>query len=554
LREVEAWATAGGVAVGYVAYDASRAFDPAFPLTAPRTELPLAQFRFVRSLAPATPLPETLAEASGDPAGDRLSWSLDTGPEAHGRALGKIRRAIARGDTYQVNFTIRAGAAFQGDPAALFRDLWRAQPVPYAARLDFGRWVVCSLSPELFFDLDGERIVCRPMKGTARRGPWPERDREIAAALRASDKERAENLMIVDMVRNDLGRIARPGSVVTSSLFDLERYASVWQMTSTVEARTDAPLPEIFRALFPSASVTGAPKIRATELIARLETSPRGLYTGAVGFVGPGRRARFNVAIRTAVVDREEGAAEYGVGGGIVWDSVAAAEYQECRAKARVLERAPDDFDLLETILWRPAQGPWLWGGHLRRLRHSAEYFDFPEPEAQSLLAALEEAARDAGPGPVVLRLLWSRAGEARVGTGPAVGEPPPGTLRVAWARAPVDPEEPRIYHKTSDRRLYDRARSDRPGFADVLLWNPEGFATETTIGNLVVETAAGEMLTPPIEHGLLAGVYREALLERGAVREEPLRCEEVTGAARVWRVNSVRGWTELRVEVSDTA
>jgi para-aminobenzoate synthetase/4-amino-4-deoxychorismate lyase len=468
-----------------------------------------------------------------------------------------VREAIARGDTYQVNLTWRLRAPFAGCAADLFAALYEAQPVPHAALLELGDHALLSLSPELFFRRRGGLVICRPMKGTAPRGRWPAEDAAAAAALAGSEKERAENLMIVDMVRNDLGRVARPGSVATSDLFRLERYATVWQMTSTVSARTEAPLGELVRALFPSASVTGAPKASTMGLVAELESAPRGPYCGAIGWVGPGGRARFNVAIRTVWVDRRRGIAEYGTGGGVTWDSSADAELAESRLKARLLLAAPRRFALLETLLWRPRRGWWLLPEHLARLRASARHlgFRFAAGEVESALAA---AAAGLPPRPHRGRLLLDRSGAVRVETEPLIEprrEPGPArqrpaasdrrrrrAWRVVLAPAPIDPREPLLFHKTTWREPYEAARAAAPGFDDVLLWNPAGELTESTLANLVVRLD-GRLLTPPVACGLLAGTLRARLLLRGRIAEGVVRVEDLPRCEGAWLVNSVRGW-----------
>ncbi|TNF84270.1 MAG: aminodeoxychorismate synthase component I, partial [Acidobacteria bacterium] len=359
-------------AAGFVSYEAAPAFDRAFVTGSPG-ELPLAWLALFRDWHPLDPEPPRAAAYS------LSDWKASISAADYERAVESIHRWIAAGDTYQVNYTMRLWADFAGDAGSLFTALARAQRSPRSAFVDTGdRWAICSSSPELFFHRDGGRIVCRPMKGTAPRGRYPEEDQRRGEWLRHSAKNRAENLMIVDMVRNDLGRIARPGSVEVTSLFELERYPSIHQLTSTVEARTEASLAEIFTALFPCASITGAPKVRTMELIHQLEQEPRGVYTGAVGCVGPERQAHFNVAIRTVQIDRRAGIAEYGAGGGIVWDSVAADEYRECRTKTLVLTQVEPEFSLLETLLCEPETGLFLLDRHLDRLRASALYFDRP--------------------------------------------------------------------------------------------------------------------------------------------------------------------------------
>ncbi|NUQ01753.1 MAG: aminodeoxychorismate synthase component I, partial [Armatimonadetes bacterium] len=328
LAAVEAAVEQGLVAVGYLAYEAAPAFDPALEVRE-GCSLPLLAFGFFAPVGPSEPpLPA---------AGCRLGeWQPDTDRASYEQAIAAIKEAIARGETYQVNYTLRLRASFEGDPYALARQLWRAQPTSYGAWLDLGEQAICSVSPELFFRREGDRLLSRPMKGTRPRGLTLEGDQALAADLKAAEKDRAENLMIVDMIRNDLGRVAELGSVEVPELFRVERYETLWQMTSSVTARSRASLPALLGALFPCASITGAPKVQTMKLIAGLEASPRGVYTGAIGFVSQ-QRTQFNVAIRTVQVDRRRGLAEYGVGGGVVWDSTAAGEYEEWRTKAMVL-------------------------------------------------------------------------------------------------------------------------------------------------------------------------------------------------------------------------
>ena len=373
LEEIAAAVAAGWHAVGSLAYEAAAGLDPALPVRADCAQ-PLAAFALFRPPRRLAALPRRLGEPvsrpgrRGVPAAAPELWRASATAAEQEAAIAAVRAAIARGDCYQVNYTHRLVHQGELDAWTAFRRLLARQPVPWAAYLDLGRWAIASASPELFFRLDGDHVVCRPMKGTAPRAPEPDADAATRRALCASAKERAENLMIVDMVRNDLGRIARPGSVRVAELFRAERYATLWQLTSTVEAQTAAPLPEILRALFPAASITGAPKRAAMARVAALETTPRGVYTGALCWFAPGHRAWANVAIRTLVVDRVAGRSEYGVGGGIVWDSSAAAEIAEARAKAQVLLEAAPRFRLLETMAWHPRTGFRLLGRHLERL------------------------------------------------------------------------------------------------------------------------------------------------------------------------------------------
>ncbi|MCX7924998.1 MAG: aminodeoxychorismate synthase component I [Fimbriimonadales bacterium] len=546
LAEVGRATQQGLSAVGFVAYEAAHGFDKAFPASQAGT--PLVWFALFERLTEHGErfLPALIGSAP-ESAPYHLEWTATLTQSDYQRALQRIRAYIEAGDVYQVNYSFRLHAPFEGDPLALFGQLYRAQPVPYAAYIDTGEHVILSMSPELFFALNGEYIVSRPMKGTAPRGLTLEDDMRQAQALRCSEKNRAENLMIVDMARNDLGRLAKTGSVCAPSLFETERYTTLWQMTSTVEARTDAPLTEIFRAMFPAASITGAPKIRATQIIHELETTPRGVYTGAVGVVLPDRRAQFNVAIRTLHYHRGSRSLEYGVGSGVVWDSDVQGEYHECLTKAQVLLRPRPEFELLETLLWRAGRGYFLLEKHLQRLRRSAEYFGFKVD-----MESVRELLRTAPAAPhspfmrLRCRLLVNRSGEARLECAPL--EPKPRVWRVALAPEPVDPREVFLYHKTTHRQVYEKARAAHPGYDDVILWNSHGAITESTIANVVVKMN-GRLYTPPVSCGLLAGVYRAHLLERGKIEERVIAVDELTQAEAIYLINSVRGWVRVWLE-----
>ena len=313
----------GRYAAGFLAYEAAPAFDAALT-TQPAGDFPLlwfgvydgAETRTLEELGPRT-----------DAGAHDEHWEPSISAGRYAEVFDRIQELIRSGETYQVNYTYRMRTVLASEPFSVFLRLTDQQRPPFGAYVDTGDWVICSASPELFFHRAGDRIESRPMKGTAARGLWFEQDIENASRLRDSEKERAENVMIVDMVRNDLGRVARPGSVRVTSVFDVERHPTVLQLTSTVAAETNASLPDVMRALFPAASITGAPKARTMDIIAGIECSPRHIYTGTIGFVEPGGRAQFNVAIRTVLCNRATGQAEYGVGGGIVADSNRQAEW-----------------------------------------------------------------------------------------------------------------------------------------------------------------------------------------------------------------------------------
>jgi para-aminobenzoate synthetase/4-amino-4-deoxychorismate lyase len=386
------------------------------------------------------------------------------------------------------------------------------------------------------------------------RGLWAAADRQQAERLVTSEKQQAENVMVVEIVRNDLGRVADIGTVQVAALFVAERYPLQWQMTSRVEARTGkGSLLHLYEALFPAGSVTGAPKYSSMGIIRDLETAPRGIYTGAIGYMSPRGRGHFNVAIRTIVIDRRTGLAEFGVGSGVVGDSVERDEYDECLLKASLLlTRPPEsyaagphpDFQLLETIGWAPEAGFTLLDRHLSRLQESAECFGFAcdVPEVRALL---DTAVADLA-GPARLRVLLSRDG-AIVCEGADLGAPIGRPLRAALAADPIDPASVFLYHKTTVRDVYEHARASRLDAEAVLLWNPSGEVTEATEANVVVEIG-GEIVTPPIECGLLGGTLRAELLATGVIRERPVRVDDLARATSVWLINSVRGWMPATV------
>jgi para-aminobenzoate synthetase/4-amino-4-deoxychorismate lyase len=482
--------------------------------------------------------------ASG-PAPGKTDWQASVGFGEFEANLKRIKDLIRSGDTYQVNYTYRLSTTLAAKPWDFFLQLVAAQEAPYGAFVDTGEWVVGCASPELFFRLDGERIACRPMKGTTARGLTQAQDRAQAETLRASEKEQAENVMIVDMVRHDLGRVAEIGSVTVPHMFAVEKYPTIWQMTSTIEARTSATLSNIFRALFPPASITGAPKVRTMEVIAQLETSPRRIYTGTIGFIAPGRRAQFNVAIRTLLLNRSTRQAEYGVGSGITWGSQPKAEWQECRAKTRILDTRIPEFSLLETMLWTPEDGYFLLERHLERLAQSALYFGFAV-DLPALRLELERLAARLARTRQKVRLLVDKEGRITL-QAEALLAAAPMPQRVAVAPCPIDSSNPFLYHKTTNRGLYEAARAACPGYDDVLLFNERGEVTESTIANLAVEID-GKLCTPPVQRGLLPGTLRADLLERGTLIERRITAEQMRGSPGIFLLNSVRGMYRVSI------
>jgi para-aminobenzoate synthetase/4-amino-4-deoxychorismate lyase len=389
-------------------------------------------------------------------------------------------------------------------------------------------------------------ITCRPMKGTVRRGRTTIEDHEQSEWLKNSEKNRAENVMIVDMIRNDLGKIAEIGSVRVPRLFETERYPTLWQLTSAVTAQTRASLTEIFTALFPCGSISGAPKNSTMKIITGLENTPRKIYTGAIGYISPQRQASFNVAIRTLLIDQERRKAEYGIGGGIVWDSSSTDEYAEALLKAQILLQQRLAFSLLETLLWTQEEGFFLEEKHISRMIDSAAYFDFPITKEK--LKDYFEQISSAFFMSQRVRVLLDQAGTLRYESRAFEMIQGHQTLNVGLANSPVDSSNIFLFHKTTKREVYESARKGLEELEDVLLYNELSELTEFTIGNLVVKLN-GQLLTPPISCGVLAGTFRAHLVETGRVLERTITLDQLSKCTKIFRVNSIRRWQRVKIQ-----
>ena len=545
-------------AAGFISYEAAAAFDDALKTHQPGN-LPLLQFGLFEKPKVGTSLRDVRGRL-GQPSPPNYqlgNWTPSVTRGEYGSAIAAIKEHIAAGDTYQVNYTFRLNADFSGSPFDFFCDLAEAQQGRYAAFIETNEFAICSASPELFFELKDGVIASRPMKGTMPRALMAEADRAVAETLRNSAKDRAENIMIVDMIRNDIGRIAEAGMVETLSRFDVEKYPTVWQMTSTVQgnlkprmnANEHECFADIMKALFPCASITGAPKAKTMEIIQGLEhtacglASPRGVYTGSIGFIAPDGMAQFNVAIRTAVVDRINGLVEYGIGGGIVWDSDASAEYDEALSKARILTRRFPEFQLLETMLYEPGQGIFLLERHLKRLADSAEYFGF-EFTVEKICEELRGLSFEE---PMRIRLLLNKGGAFKVEAASCRLQRLEASATLAVAKEPVDSGDVFLYHKTTNRSVYEKAKADFPDADDVLLFNERGDVTESCIANVVVELD-GRKVTPPVSCGLLAGTFRDELLAKSEIEERVITRADLKRAKAVWLINSVRKWRRAQL------
>jgi para-aminobenzoate synthetase/4-amino-4-deoxychorismate lyase len=532
LEIADAEARSGAHVALMLSYEAAPAFDSALK-THTLHSLPLAWAAVFPESSNLWPEYEAGYSATG--------WTPQVSRSEYNVAVNRIRHLISAGDTYQVNYSFPLTSAFSGEAYSWYRDLSIAQGAQYCAYLDLGRYQLLSLSPELFFERKGSMVRTKPMKGTVSRGRWPAEDQQLATWLRNSEKDHAENVMIVDLLRNDLGKVSEFGSVSVSEPFQLERFETLWQMTSTVKStlKDDVGLAELMGALFPCGSVTGAPKIRTMEIIRQLEPFPRGAYTGAIGFLRPGGDCIFNVAIRTIVLDSQAGDATFGVGGGITFDSTAEREYEECLVKSSFLFNRPVHFQLLESILLEE-RSYFLLDRHLERLKASADYFGFAFHE-QAIRSALDDMAAAHPTDQWKLRLLLAKDGTIETEVF-KVSLPQQEVRRVAFATKPIDSTNRLFFHKTTSRSFYAAELEARPDCDDLVFWNERGEVTESSIANVVLPID-DKLFTPPVAAGLLAGTFRDHLLAEGKIQERTITIDELRAASEFFLINSVHKW-----------
>ncbi len=551
LDDIEARTEEGKYVAGYLSYEAGYPFVDRPP--PPTVREPVAWFGVYDAptrLAPAE-VDAGLAAVDGSSSVRDIQFSMDR--SAYTEAIDQVRHHIEQGDVYQINFTAPVRFGVDGDPRVLYRRLRGRQHVPYGAFLNLGDRHILSCSPELFIRREGDRVVTRPMKGTIRRGRTLEEDRALREQLATDPKNRAENLMIVDLLRNDLSMCCEGGSVQVPELYTTESYDTVTQMTSTVEGRLreDQGVASVLRALFPCGSVTGAPKRRAMGLIQDLEPEPRGVYCGAIGMMGPDT-ATFNVAIRTVVLE-EEGQGRMGVGSGIVWESEPEAEYDECELKTQFLTPSaasaqiadPDhEHRLIETMRFDGVRLPLL-DEHTARLARSAEYFGYPFDEAR-FRARAERAVVGADPETILkVRATLDRWGRITVDTSPLQEDNGNEPWEIIVVSERIDRTDPFFFHKTTHRHVYDRAlaSAQEEGADEALLLNQEGEITEGTYTNVFIREDE-HLSTPPVDCGLLDGVYRQYVLAaEEQARERVLTLEDLRAADAIFCCNALRGW-----------
>ena len=543
LSTLQALQESGKHLAGFLAYELGYAFEPKLCSHDQEKEQLLGWFGVYEApeIISLTALQASLEESTGSEPAVLSALRFEWPQEQYSDAFDTVREHLAKGDIYQVNLTMRAHFDHYGAPEKLFSKLLVQQPVAHAALLKLGDRSILSLSPELFMERQGQMLRTRPMKGTSPRGMTPDEDNALAQQLAGDKKQRAENTMIVDLMRNDMSRIAEPGTVTVTKLCSVERYRSLHQMTSTIEGqlRPGVGFAQAICNLFPCGSITGAPKLSAMSIAKRLETSPRGVYTGSIGALEPSGDFRFNVAIRTLVL-WQDGSGDVGTGSGLVFDSKAVSEYAECRLKLRFAMEQEGRFDLLETLAYFPEEGYLLLDRHMGRLRASADYFGYSFNQ-EALLGALRKRA-SLYQTPKKVRVLVSETGVIQISeTDLELAGP---RWKVVLADEVCDPSDRFLYHKTTNRCFYDMARrkyAQRTGCQEVIFLNKHGYLTEGSFTNLFLRLD-GLFKTPALRHGLLPGTLRQSLLETGRAEEADLTVHDLYEAAEIFVGNSVRG------------
>ena len=539
LREVEAYQEQGFYAVGYVSYEAAPAFEKKFAVhPAPLMGEYLLYFT-IHEEVETLPFPEHY-EAVDLPA----NWKEEVEAPAYQEAIETIHHHIRQGDTYQVNYTVQLSQELKSDPLAIYNRLVVEQKAHYNAFIQHDDVSILSISPELFFEQDDRLLTTRPMKGTTGRGLTNQADLQEAAWLEADPKNRAENMMIVDLLRNDMNRISEIGSEQVTRLCQVEQYSTVWQMTSTIESRlrAEVDLVQTFRALFPCGSITGAPKISTMEIIHKTEKAPRGVYCGTIGILLPKGKRIFNVAIRTLQMQGDQ--AIYGVGGGITWDSKWESEYQETKQKSAVLYRQEPHFELLTTGRIHQGELTFL-DKHVTRLREASRYFAYPYDEPKLLKELQEELAHLESNLDYRCRIALQKNGTFHLVI-TELTDLPASYLQAQLTEQKLDLATPFTYFKTSQRNHLATNHREQ------IFYLPDGSLLETTIGNLILEIE-GKLYTPPAHLPLLDGIYRCHLLETQQVEEKLLTLNDLKNADRIYACNALRGLYELDFQRKDS-
>ena len=533
IEEIEAFIQQGYYACGYLAYESAMGFNESNKtkiLPTSNQGLPLLLFGIFEDYTTISNNEQYIPQS--------LKLSSDTNIDEYQQKISYIRAQIESGNTYQTNFTIQFNAPFNGNPKDYYHFLQKNNRANYCAYIEFEKYHILSISPELFFKLEDRTISTKPMKGTVTRGLNTKQDKQQIKLL-MSEKNLAENMMIVDLLRNDLSKISRPGSVTVPHLFTAEKYPTVWQLTSTIQGnlKENVNLYQIFQALFPCGSITGAPKSSTMQIISNIENSARGVYCGTIGYVEPSmKKAVFNIPIRTLTIHNQQ--LNYGVGGGITWDSTADDEYNEILAKTAILNRTfSTPKYIIETLLLEDGKLVLL-DMHLDRLLSSATYFDFA-CNVQAIKQKLTDLAKTYFSGKYKIRLLQPKNGQAEISidllTNPIVID------KLAWAATCVDKGNVFLYHKTTNRQHFPQLAAGQ----EYINYNQYDEITEFVNGNIAL-LINDKWLTPAITSGLLAGTMRQHYLNSHQLIEKTIIKKDILQADKIAFINSVRGWVEI--------
>ncbi|TVX93557.1 aminodeoxychorismate synthase component I [Paenibacillus agilis] len=540
--EINVYVNKGYYAAGYVAYEAAPFFDQKLKIK-DNIEIPLLYFGIytapLNTCKPKVCFNETEA----------INWSMSLNEDQYYNSIKRIKEHIAEGDTYQVNYSMRLYSDFNQNDLKFYEQLMESQNSKYSAYLNLGRYRILSASPELFFELDEGVITTRPMKGTCKRGRWNEEDTAQKALLKNSLKDRAENAMIVDLLRNDLSKIAKAGSVTVTEKFTIEKYPTVYQMTSTITASILDGLTteDVFHALFPCGSITGAPKKSTMDIIAEIEDSPRGIYCGSIGYITPDRRSIFNVAIRTVMIDTWKRKAEYGIGGGITWNSDRKNEYEEALIKAVILQEKPLRFELLEIV--KLEQGQFIQLElHLKRLEQTADFFDYLFDHDNVISELLSYSFTLAHDKSWEITIYINESGVTRLAS--SLFKELDSIQTGKLALRAVCRKSKHLFHNTTIRLKNEQIQIEDENCFETLLWNEEDELTEFTSGNLVVKFE-GQYYTPPVDCGLLPDIMRAELLATGKISERIFLKDKILELDEIWMVNSLRGWVRIQLLIS---
>jgi para-aminobenzoate synthetase/4-amino-4-deoxychorismate lyase len=540
LLYIEEKTCEGFYAAGFVSYEGAGSFDPKFKVR--KNQISESLWFGIYRKRDIINVSEFFEDKRTE---WNPGWKIPLTYEEYEEKIEFIKNKIKNGDIYQLNFTFLMNSEISESPLDIFSSYFASLDSPYSAFIETDEFSVLSSSPELFFSLENDIITSKPMKGTIKRGLNLREDEINRKILSGSEKDQAENVMILDMMRNDCSKICDRTGVKAEKIFEIEKYSRVFQMTSTVKCRTESSVAEIFAALFPCASITGAPKMKAMEYIEQTEISERGVYTGVIGYIEPGRKALFNVAIRTLYIDKKKNLGYFGTGGGIVWDSEPELEFNECISKSLVVTDPEPDFKLLETMLYMPGKGFFLLDYHLKRIENSAKYFSFDFERKKLDLFFKDFSSANF----IRLRLLLSRNSGFSFETS-VLDENPLETnykWRTGVEKLHLSSQNRFFYHKTTNRKVYDEVLSKFPECNDVILINERNEVTESCFANVVIEKK-GVLYTPFLSSGLLPGTMRQFLVDKKKVREKNVYFEELFNCDKVFLVNSVRGFIEADI------